>query len=320
MTKILNKESIKNIINKSAHSELITYMEKAFVAYSTNKAVVPPVGTLRFSEPPGDMHIKYGYIKDDDNYVVKIASGFYNNPALGLSSSNGLNLVFNQKTGELETILLDEGYLTNIRTALAGAVVAKYMAQKNIKAIGIIGSGIQARLQLRYLKSIVSCKRVFVWGTNSTHVEMFQKDMRQEDFDVEIAGQTSEVAHRCNLIITTTPSESALLFARDIQKGTHITAVGADTLGKQELDTSILEKATMIAVDSLLQCKEHGEIHKAINLGLLNNHDIVEIGNIIVSGGIQRSDADITVADLTGIATQDILISNFILNKHPTKT
>ena len=84
---------------------------------------------------------------------MKIASGFYKNPALGISSSNGLNLVFNQKTGVLETILLDEGYLTDVRTAIAGAVVAKYLAPDTVKSIGIIGCGIQARLQLKYLKT-----------------------------------------------------------------------------------------------------------------------------------------------------------------------
>jgi len=315
MTKILDKTTIDKIINEASHEDLITYIEKAFTAYSSHNAIVPPVGSLTFNDPPGDMHIKYGYVRDDAHYVVKIASGFYKNPALGLSSSNGLSLVFNQKNGVLETILLDEGSLTNIRTAVAGAIVAKYMAPKNVKAIGIIGSGIQARLQLKYLKNIVNCTKVIVWGIDSNALQSYKEEMSKEGFDIEIASESKRLVRECNLIITTTPSESAIIFADDIQKGTHITAVGADTHGKQELDMAILEKAGLIVVDSLKQCRAHGEIHKAVNAGLLDNHQIIELGDVVFSGGIPGKDDDITVADLTGIATQDIQISNFVLNQ-----
>jgi len=315
MAKILDKNTIEKIINKATHKELVTCVEKAFTEYSCNNAVVPPAGSLSFDDPPGDMHIKYGYIKHDTNYVVKIASGFYKNPTIGLSSSYGLNLVFNQKTGFLETILLDEGILTNTRTALAGVIAAKYLAPKDVKLIGIIGSGIQARLQLKYLKGIVNCRKVIVWGIDKNELQSYKEEMSKEGFDIEIASDSKRIAQACNLIVTTTPSNSAIIFAKDLQKGTHITAVGADTKGKQELDTAIIKNANHIVVDSFKQCCEFGEIHKAVNAGLLDKHKIIELGDVILSGGIQRKDDDITVADLTGIATQDVQISNFILDQ-----
>lgn len=98
MATIIDRHKIEKMIKDVSTDELIYYIEQAFVSFSSKQAVVPPVGTLNFQSPPGDVHIKYGYIKDEPYYVVKIASGFYKNPALGISSSNGLNLVFNQKT------------------------------------------------------------------------------------------------------------------------------------------------------------------------------------------------------------------------------
>ncbi|MBE0711442.1 MAG: ornithine cyclodeaminase family protein, partial [Candidatus Aminicenantes bacterium] len=130
----------------------LSLIEEGFAAYSRGEVVVPPVGELVFDDPPGDVHIKYGYIKGDDFYVIKIASGFTDNPKLGLPSGDGLMLVYSQKTGVLEAVLLDEGYLTNLRTAVAGAVVAKYLAPLEVTAVGIIGAGVQGRMQLDWLR------------------------------------------------------------------------------------------------------------------------------------------------------------------------
>ncbi|MFQ5721575.1 MAG: ornithine cyclodeaminase family protein, partial [Candidatus Aminicenantales bacterium] len=139
------KEALKNI-------DAVLAIEEGFIAYSQGRAVIPPVAELLFQDPPGDVHIKYGYIKGEEYFVIKIASGFYLNPKFNLPVGNGLMLLFKQKTGELVSILLDEGYLTNVRTAAAGAVVAKYLAPKKVTCIGIIGAGTQGRMQLEYLK------------------------------------------------------------------------------------------------------------------------------------------------------------------------
>lgn len=313
MAQIIDKHTIENIIQQAHFTDLLNYIEQSFIQYSNGQAVVPPVGTLSFDSPPGDVHIKYGYIKGEAHYVIKIASGFYDNPALGISSSNGLNLVFNQKNGLLATILLDQGYLTDVRTALAGAVVAKYLAPPEINAIGILGTGIQARLQLKYLKEITDCRNVLVWGRDQEKCAQYIEDMTNEGFNVKEAETTSEIGESCELIVTTTPATSALLMAEDIKKEALITAMGADTLGKQELDIDILVNASLIAIDSTSQCKAHGEIHKAIKTNHLKDESLLEIGNIISDKDFIRP-SGIIVADLTGIATQDMMISKFVLD------
>lgn len=309
MTKIYTLDQIKTALD---YSEIIGTIAEGFVLYSQNKTIVPPVGYLGFENGRADVHLKYGYIRDDDFYVVKIASGFYENPKIGLPSSNGLMLVFSQKTGELLTILLDEGYLTDIRTAVAGAVVAKYLAPKKIDCIGIVGCGIQARLQLELLKNVTDCRKVIVWGRNQEKLDQYQQEMSEKDFEIETTIDISNITENCQLIVTTTPSKSPLLFAEQIKKGTHITAVGTDAEGKQELEANIFELADIVVADSIAQCVNHGDISHA-NIA---KDKIIELGNVIADSDLQRkNDEQITVADLTGVAVQDIQIAKYVYQK-----
>lgn len=295
---------------------LTPFIEQGFIAYSKNEVVVPPVGELIFDNPPGDTHIKYGYIKGDEIYVIKIASGFYNNPELGLSSSSGLMLVFSQKTGILQNILLDDGHLTNVRTAIAGQIATKYLAPETIKAIGVLGTGIQARMQVEYLKSVTPCREVVVWGRTPERVNEYKKYMTTRGFNVARADSPAQVASSANVIITTTPSSTPLLFAADIQPGTHITAVGSDTDKKQELDSHILARADIVIGDSISQCRERGEISKALAEGVIEEKEIIELGNYISKKPPpQRDDKTISVVDLTGVAVQDIQIAAAVCQK-----
>jgi ornithine cyclodeaminase len=314
---IIDKESIAHIIREASYDDLILNSEEAFISYSKGRTVIPEVGHLQFNEPPGEVHIKYGYIRDQNYYVVKIASGFYKNDLLGLPSGMGINLIFNQHSGELKYVLFDEGYLTDIRTALAGAVAAKYLAPKKVVKIGVLGTGVQARLQLKYLKGIIACRNVMVWGRNELKLEQLKIDLEKEDLVVEVADMVSEVAQNCNLIITTTASRQPLIQSKDIKPGTHITAVGADSPGKQELESSLLQRANLVVADSISQCVNHGEIHKAFAEGLIKTEKLLELGNIIGTKSYRRQNEDISVMDLTGIASQDIQISNFILDHYP---
>lgn len=316
MATVINLEEIKSIVKDV---DVVATMEEGFIQYSNGNTVVPPVGELLFEKPKGDVHIKYGYIKNDDYYVIKIASGFYENAKFGLPSSQGMMLLFDQKTGVPRAVLLDEGYLTDIRTAAAGALAAKYFAPKNIRAIGIIGTGIQAKLQLQYLQKQTPCHTVWVWGRNPEKAEMFAKELG-DNLTIYIAETPSEVAKHCNVIVTTTPSEVALLQEDDIQKGTHITAVGSDTQDKQELESELLKKADIVIADSIPQSKSRGEVFRAIRDGCLSENTIVELGTAIQDPNLQRTNDDqITVVDLTGVAVQDIMITKAVYTNYIKK-
>lgn len=309
--KILNLEQIKAVLPAV---DLMREIEAGFVAYSEGRAVVPPVGELVMQDPPGDVHIKYGYLTGDDYFVIKIASGFYENPALGLPSGNGLMLLFRQKTGELCAVLLDEGHLTDIRTAVAGAIAAKYLAPSNVSRIGIFGTGIQARLQLQYLAPVTDCRDVMVWGRNQLQLDAYRKDMTAAGYSLTTTLDPAEVLRQCNLVVTTTPATEPILhWLDDIDHGLHITAMGSDTAHKQELDLQTMQRADLVVADSISQCLTRGEIHHALKHGVIQESEIIELGNVIAGKTAARaSDEQVTVADLTGVAVQDIQITKAV--------
>ncbi len=297
---ILNLPEIKSALNDL---DLISIIESGFKSYTSGAAVIPPVGELIFENPPGDCHIKYGYIKNQPYYLVKVASGFYHNPKLGLNSSQGVMLLFKQTTGELAAILIEEGYLTDVRTALASMITLKYLAPEQINAIGIIGCGVQASMQLQYLKLVTKCNQIKVWGRNKAKSSQFAEKYQNTGFNISVANTIEQLAGACNVIITTTPSTQPLLFANQVKPGTHITAIGSDTSEKQELDPHLLDKADLIVSDSISQSLSRGELFKTRQAGLLNENKIMELGEIIISNTRpERTNNQITIADLTGVA------------------
>jgi len=313
MTKVLKLDEIKSQINVP---DMIQAIEDGFVLYSEDKVVVPPVGFLNFKEPPGDVHIKYGYVKDDDVYVLKVASGFYDNEKIGVPFADGVILVFSQQTGQLKLVLHDECWLTDMRTAAAGAVAARHLAPGKVSCIGIIGTGGQARLQLELLQGTVDCQQCVVWGRDAAKVDKMIADLQANPaiqdwgLQIEAAESIGELAAKCNLIVTTTSAREALLLADQVQAGTHITAMGSDDHGKQELDAALLGKADLVVADSISQCVDHGECFHAVQDGSIAEDSILELGNVIKDPAAGRSNDDqITVADLTGVAIQDIQIA-----------
>lgn len=305
--KIYTKEQIKEAIDIPYFLDVI---EKGLIQYSNNQATLAPVSFLHF-ENRGDVHIKSGALQNDELYVVKVASGFYHNPALGLPSSNGLMMLFSQKTGALRAILLDEGELTDLRTALAGAICAKHLASNPVVKIGIIGTGTQAKQQLSHLHSVIACKEVLVWGRDAAKAAAFAQDPSLAAFNISLAKNIAEVTQNCNLIVTATASDAPLLFGHQIRPGTHITAVGADDKGKQELDASVFHKANLIVADSVSQCFQYGDLSYAKNIA---HSSVIEIGAFLNTPQV-RQEQWITVADLTGIAIEDLQIAKAVYSR-----
>lgn len=310
MAKIFDLPQINDALRRI---DVVRFIEDGFVAYSRGEVVVPPVGEMLFEDPRGEAHIKYGFIRGDDYFVIKVASGFYDNVKLGLPVNSGLMLLFSQTTGKLLSVLLDEGHLTGVRTAAAGAVVARYMAPGRVHRIGVIGAGDQARRQLRMLDSVVDCREVMVWSRSRQSADACRRDMEGLGYRVDTTRDPAEVAGCCNLIVCVTPARRPLLHSGDVRAGTHITAVGSDTGEKQELDAGILARADIVVADSIEQCRTRGEIHHATRAGVLDGAKPVELGNVIADESLRRSSDDqLTVADLTGVAVQDVQIAKAV--------
>ncbi len=312
--RIYNLSEIKPLVSKEHWPDIITAVENGFIRYSSGEASIPPVGLLQFPELQADVHIKYGYIKDSDYFCVKIADGFPLNASAGLPASSGVILLFSSKTGFPEAILQDEGYLTDLRTAAAGAICAKHLCPSDLSAVGIVGTGIQARWQLRLLSAVLDVPDVYVFGRNRAHAEEYQRDMSLEGFHVTIASSVEELCHKCDLVVTTTYSKTPLIHKEYLHKGMHITAMGCDSPGKHEIAPECFSSASLCVVDSLSQCTAYGDSSFAVQNGIISPDKLIELGTLI-SAGVHRNDEDITISDLTGVAVQDIAISEYVCNK-----
>lgn len=303
-------DEIRSVLDVPAAIELI---EAGFVALSSGAATVPPVGYVGFDSPPGECHIKYGRIHGDEVFVVKIATGFYENASRGLPTGHGMMIVMSAETGETLALLDDAGYLTDVRTAIAGCIAARYLAPDVVECVGIVGAGMQARMQLQYLRHARDCKRVRVWARRREQAAAYRSELSDSGFDVRIAETLQDLCENCNLIVTATAAKSALVRDEWIRPGTHLTAMGSDSPGKQELDPALFARAGVCAVDSRSQCIDHGESHYAVAGGHVTEAGLVELGDIIAGRARGRSDEDeITIADLTGVAVQDIQIAKAV--------
>ncbi|MBV03151.1 MAG: ornithine cyclodeaminase family protein [Rhodobacteraceae bacterium] len=300
--------------------DVVDVIAQGFKALSEEKVVIPPIGEMLFPDVDGELHIKYGAIKGDEDFVVKMATGFFQNPSIGLSPFSGCMMVFSQKTGHISSVLLEEGELTNHRTAAAGAVAAKCLAPKNVNMIGIVGTGVQSRLQALYLQKMTDCRNLVIWGRNKDKAELAAVDMQKMGYEANVIENLNDLCKVSQIIVTTTPATSPLLKREMITPGTHITAMGSDTSDKCELSPDILDLADIVAADSIEQAIQRGEISQALKAGKCNKDKLVELGSIIIDPSKGRTnDQQITIADLSGVAIQDIMIAKAVTDKLGSK-
>ncbi|WP_313739433.1 ornithine cyclodeaminase family protein [Pseudomonas sp.] len=293
--------------------DALARIEHGFIAYSSGAVQVPPVQAFAFAQDNGDCCIKSAYVDGEETFTVKVSTGFYHNPGKGLDSNDGLMLVLCARTGRPLALLQDEGWLTGMRTALAGRIVARLLAPREVTAIGVLGTGVQARLQLEQLLAATTCRKVVAWGRSEGNVRGYAEFARRLGCSVQIALDPEQVARAANLIVCATPARRPLLDSTWIRPGTHITALGADALGKRELDVALVRRADRLVVDSIKQCSRYGEVSGAVNEEPAQHERLLELGTLLAGGGQGRaSEQEITLADLTGVAVQDAQIASSV--------
>lgn len=310
----LSRPQIERLVGvDSAAAEAV---RDAYVAVSDGRANAPPIGYLGFPEANGDCHIKYGHIAGDDVFAVKIASGFYDNPAHGLPSSTGVVLVFSARTGQVRALLADEGYLTDLRTGLGGAVATLALCRPDARQFLIVGSGTQAYWLARALHMLAPEADLGVWGRNHPRAAALVERLAEVGVTAKVAPDLEAACRTAEVIVTATPASTPLVKSAWVQPGCHITAIGADSPGKQELETALVARADLRVADMLSQSLDHGEFASARAAGLIGLADCAELGAVL--GGVvqgRTSPNDITIADLTGVATQDIAMARLVLHR-----
>jgi ectoine utilization protein EutC len=296
------------------NQDAVAVAEDAFRALSGGHVVMPPIMSIEIPGLHAEMDMKTAYIPGYDGFALKVASSFQGNAALGLPTLGGLMLLFSAETGLLRAMLLDNGYLTAVRTAAAaaGAVAAKYLAPEQIETVGVLGTGEQARLQVEAARLVRPFSRVLIWGRDTAKAETCAADLAADGFQAG-AADAETVVRESQLLITATAARAPIVKRDWLHPGLHITAMGSDFDAKQELDPGILADADLYVADRVAQCAVRGELRGAREVGLMAE-DPRELGDLI-AGGVpgRRGAGDITVADLTGTGAQDTTIATLAL-------
>ena len=312
MTLILNSAEIKECVQFNA--ELIPIIEDAFKSLSLGKTVMPPILRVDIERYHGESDVKAAYIEGLDSFAVKVASGFFNNPKLGLPSSNGLMILLDSQTGVIKSVLLDKGYLTDVRTAIAGAIASKYLSNPESSTVAIIGAGIQARMQLEALTLVRDIKNVNVWSRDIEKTHVYIENMSKNfKLNFQVFDNTNDLVKNADILITTTPSKNPLIKYSSLPRGIHITAMGSDAEEKNELDSEIIKNCDVYVPDNQSQTMILGELNHAIRKNLIPKQTLFpDLGKIISNPELGRkSKKDITVADLTGTGVQDTAIARY---------
>lgn len=291
-------------------AKVIDAVRQALIWQAEGKVQSPLPGQLSFRQPPGDCHIKYGHVAGASHFAIKVATGFYDNPKLGLPSNQGLVLVFDALTGVPTLLLKDDGWLTAWRTAAATAIAASTLGPAEVTEIGVIGTGLQASLALEWLPDTLGDKPFVVWGRDHAKAMALAAQASATGRRAIAVGHTAELLARCNVIVTATPSAAPLFSADQVRSGTHVVALGADSPGKQELPTELFRRAAVILTDDHAQCLDHGDFGAAVRAQAVADDADVMLGHVL-AGSVQpaRHPDSISLVDLTGIAAEDIAIA-----------
>ena len=307
---VLSESELRQCARLDARS--VDTIAGAFAALHRGEAVMPPVLSMDLAERNAEVDVKMAWMRGLDAFAVKISPGFFDNPKHGLPSLSGMMALLSSETGRVQAALLDNGWLTDLRTAAAGVVAARYLAREDARSAAVLGSGLQARLQLEALSLVRPIERAMVWGRDAKRAGQCATDCAQRlDIEVVVAKTPAEALQAADVAVTTTPAREPIVTADMLHPGLHITAMGSDAAGKNEIAPEVLVAADLYVCDVQAQCAERGELRSAIASGLMTGDtSLPELGAIAAAARPGREDsAAVTIADLTGTGVQDTAIA-----------
>ncbi|UWQ73959.1 ectoine utilization protein EutC [Leisingera sp. M658] len=314
--KILTETELRDLVPLDA--DAVDCIEQGFTTLAGGKVVMPPIMTLPVPDHNGEVCVKTAYVPGIGSFAMKMSPGFFDNPKLGLPSTTGLMVVFSSRTGMLETLLLDNGYLTDVRTAAAGAVAARHLARADAARVCIIGAGVQAKMQLKAMTLVREIKSAVIWARDIAKAEAAAASLREElGFDITAGTDAAQAVSSADIVVTTTPAAKPVIKAEWLRPGQLVVAMGSDQEHKCELDPACLTKADVYVPDSQAQCAVKGELRSAIKAGLIaNDRSFTELGDVASGKAAGRQvDSDLIIADLTGTGVQDTAIATLAGNR-----
>ncbi|MCA1510437.1 ectoine utilization protein EutC [Bradyrhizobium sp. NBAIM01] len=314
--KVLTERELRDIVPLGLMA--VQCVEGAFFWLATKAVAMPPILRLDIPEHQGEVDVKTAYVPGLDNFAIKISPGFFDNPKIGLPSTNGMMVLLSSKTGLVQALLLDNGYLTDVRTAAAGAVAAKYLACKDASVAAVLGAGIQAKLQLQALALVRPIRGARIWARDASKAKTVAQELSALlKFPVVACEDAIQAVTGSHVVVTTTPADKPILKSSWLEPGQHVTAMGSDAEHKNEIEPEAIKRADLYVADSLKQTRRLGELHHAIAAGTVREDArFPELGEIVAGLKAGRTnDIQITIADLTGTGIQDTAIASLAFER-----
>ena len=298
--------------------DAVAAIETAFEALATKPVAMPAIMRLDIPEHRGEVDVKTAYVPGLSGFAIKVSPGFFDNPKIGLPSVNGLMMLLSATTGLVEGLFLDNGYLTDVRTAAAGAVAAKHLSRQDARRVAIFGAGVQARLQLQALMLVRPIETAVIWARDGAKASEAAKAFSAElGLAVTASADPAQAVADADIVVTTTPAEAPIILAEWLKPGLHVTAMGSDAEHKNEIHPKAIAMADLYVADSLAQTRRLGELHHAIAAGLVSAEaPLAELGQVVAGLHPGRpSPHAVTIADLTGTGVQDTAIATLAMTR-----
>lgn len=310
---MLTRSDIASLLSMS---ECIDAVRKVFAMHGRRKTIPPAVLAVPFEG--GGFHIKAAAADIDGQFfAAKINANYPDNAArFGLPTIQGILVLFDAERGS-PLAVMDSGELTAIRTAAATAVAAEFLARREASSVTICGCGQQSRSQLRALMEVRPVTEVFAYDHDAARMEQFVQYVRDQlQLSAHSTGDLREATRRTDITVTCTTARRHFLGSEHVEAGAFIAAVGADNPEKQEIDPKLLASSTLV-VDVLEQCAAIGDLHHALEAGLMERADVhAELGEIVCGSRPGRTRADeVIIFDSTGTALQDVAAAALVYRK-----
>ncbi|MDH3742812.1 MAG: ectoine utilization protein EutC [Hyphomicrobiales bacterium] len=308
--KLLTERDLREAVQLD--TDIVDCIDAAFATLAGGKVVMPPILSMGIHEYNGEVDVKTAYVPGTDSFAIKISPGFFDNPKIGLPTTSGLMILFSARTGTLEALLLDNGYLTDVRTAAAGAVAARHLARGDAATAAILGAGMQAKLQLEALSLVRPITSARIWARDADKAEAAASELTGKlGLPVTASASVTDAITGADSIVTATPANEPLILPGMLEPGQHVTAMGSDQEHKNEIAAEVIGSCDLYVPDRHSQTKKLGELHHAIEQNAVSASAMFpELGDVIAGKHPGRTSRDqITIADLTGTGLQDTAIA-----------
>ncbi len=311
-TLLLTRSEVRQLLDMEM---ALAAVDAAFLAHGRGEARMPSKIYLDLPEYHGDFRAMPAYIPGLKSAGMKWVSSYTANPSKGLPAVIAVFILSDPETAE-PLAIMDATFITLMRTGAAGGIAAKHLARADASIAALVGAGAQSHTQLDALLRVRPIRTVRVYDPHTASIAALVNEFAGRGVTFETATSVEQAVRGAHVIVTTTPSHAPVVERAWVSEGSHISAIGADAPGKQELESAILG-AARVFVDDLEQASHSGEINVPLASGVFRSEQIAGTLGQVLAGKVpgRLSDRDITVFDSTGLALQDVATARAVYDR-----